>query len=773
MADDAAAVLADRTPGPSIADLQGARDDMLQVRGLMKAKNFDASGAPTTWRLRVGSYPKVEDQIAELKKLGATNIIPFNDSPPPPAPGSPDDYSQYAGADPSVGAEAYGVPKAAAPSTSTSPNNFIYTSPDTGRPTLYRPSFWKDPVGGAASAAPEIGEGVGAGLGAAAGTAVEPGVGTAVGAGAGGAAGRSLVQGMIQTLGGGVPDTRSLGSQALDLGTTALTNAGLTALSDVLPGPSTLVRSLLSEPRAASREALDAAAAHNAHAAATGGDPVATPLNEAQARLMASDRQSVPMDPFSLSARKPLEQTGGTLASLGPFSSLPSDVDQSLIKGGNKMDIIADQISPGSSGATSRTVADRLSGAADQTVNAFDNTRRALQGGLDALAPPQTRVGATNTQRFLSTLAAQTQQFPGMAGENEVATQMGMEVQRALQNGTISLQELKSLRQRIGQIAFGEQNIPGTNVMRADAKTQALYNAVRQDYLDGAASISPQAGQMAQQVDSFIARMRDPQSAGINRLSIQDMGKLAADDPDTLANAMVTGKTPAGRTLEQIKQTIYDANPNRAAADQQWNGIVGAIWRRMASASPGSTGAAADADMSFLNLASNWKRMGPATQQGGLSATQQTLLNGLPADVRGNMLDMITLAKGAQDSARSVNWSHSGDVVNTMGMMNMIIKPILNSIVHGVGPAAGAAAGSALGPLGTAAGVAGGAAAPEMFYRLMGYKPFQNWLSGALRTPNPATSFNRLAALASSANIDPGMRQLMQGYLQAQGYQQQ
>lgn len=755
------------TAGPSLADLNAAQSQSDQISTIMKRKDFDPSGASAKLRAIVGSYDNPDDQKAALEANGATNVIPFTVATPATK------------VDPSIGG-AFSYPEDkpgsgtyTAPATGST--NFIYTDPETKRPTIYNPGFWKNPVGAVASIGPEVGEAAGGILGAIGGEAAMPAGGGIPGAGLGAATGKTAVQSLIHQL-AGVDDSRSFGDKATDFAITAALNAAGAGVGELLPSPTGLIRRMLP------RSTMDATSPESTVAANLHGAPV--PANETDARVAASARQNVPMDNVTTYANPNVQQTGAVLSGLGPLGGgIKADIDRSLIQGGSAMDRITNQIAPNLGRVDERTVADQLSNTAQTAVDGFNQTRTALQTRLDNMAPPNTRVPATNTQNYLAQRLAENQVYPGLAGENANAVQMGNQIQQSLQNGTISLAELRSQRQALGQMAYGETPMPGQLVPRADAKLQGLYNAVRQDYIQGARSVSPQAGTAAQNLDDFVSRMRGPQTPRfdpqgnplppLNQLSIQDIGKLAATSPDTLANQIVKGGTSAGRTLEQIQNTLNSANQTaqgRAAAQEAWQNLQGAIWRRMGSAHPTATGASQDADMSFTHLATNWNNMD--------QRTRDVLMSRLPRDVRGNMHDLITLAKGAAQSAGRVNWSRSGDVINYAAMMNAVMKPIIQSLgqigSHLAGGAAGAGAGSLLGPLGTLAGGAAGAIAPGQLYRLLGNPTFRNWMSAAARTRmNAPLPLRQLAGMAGSNLVHPQVRGLMNQYLAAQGYQPQ
>lgn len=91
--------------------------------------------------------------------------------------------------------------------------NFIFNSPETGKPTLYNPGGLDlGDVAGAARMGAEVIGGIGGTLG---GTAVAPGPGSVIGAGAGSAAGGEFFDRAIaKPL--GMEDTRSIGSQIGD-----------------------------------------------------------------------------------------------------------------------------------------------------------------------------------------------------------------------------------------------------------------------------------------------------------------------------------------------------------------------------------------------------------------------------------------------------------------------------------------------------------------------------------------------------------------------------
>ena len=255
-------------------------------------------------------------------------------------------------------------------------------------------------------------------------------------------------------------------------------------------------------------------------------------------------------------------------------------------------------------------------------------------------------------------------------------TQLGTILSTARNNGgQVPFEALRELRTSIGQDAGWAG--AGAITPSQSQPVQDLYNAVRQDLAGGCRRVSVRRrGQALATHDAYVTAMRDP--TNLTRMPIQALGKLVTTAPDALVNSALTGGVTAGRTLQRLRW-LDDRDAN-GVPNQDWQNFAAYAFRRMAD--PTGT-AATPAQLSQFSPAF-------ATKWNSLSdSTKAALFDGyLPPGTRGALDDFAQVTQSMQDASKSINWSQSGNAVNTQGAWNQLLRPLM-------GYAAGALAGGA------------------------------------------------------------------------------
>lgn len=660
-------------PAMAKLDALAAEHDRLQT--IQNTPNFDTRGAPAKWRLLVSSEDTDEGKLAALKALGAKDAQPM--------PGDP--------------------------------GNFVYTSPDTGRLTLFNPgqkllgsrglgSFLSDPVGAIASAAPEIGEGVGATLGAIGGGAaggatgsVVPGLGTAagalgggmVGAGYGASAGKETVQSAMRTI-LGIPDYRTPTEQLTGRLSTIAANAAGQGIGE---GASVGIRKLF------------------------GQTPAGQSIQE------AADRLGIPISTGVATGRQGMQSFESGIGSMGMFGGPGvGDITANVARSGAAADKIAADIA--GSGGTVTTGTEGLGGvirnSAQNAIDEFERYQKVLDGNIDTAIPPDTRVPITNVLNWMTKIG----QSDLTAGVKDQAVKLAKELNDATVNGTISFDALRQFRSDI----IAKQKLPATaeGAYAGPARNALddLYGATRQDILDGANSVSPQAGKAVQEHDAFVQMNRDPASLNLNAIGMDDLGKLVEKAPNALANGIAHGNVDAGQTIQQLRGSV---------APEDWRNVAASTFRSLGEPSAASGATAEKANFSPIAFASNWRKLS--------DASKAALFDGyLSPEVRQSVDDLATVTKATQDAWTKTNWSRSGVTVNA-GQMMALASQLLLGVAGGFGGK------EAAGHLGTVAGAGLGLAAPQAAYRMLQNKAFRSWLLDAA-TESRMSPYGPLNALA-------------------------
>lgn len=652
-----------------------------------KAGEIDTrSGAPSYMRALVGGAPTKEDRLKTLQKF-------FPDATPDP----------------------------------NDPDNFIFTNPETGTPTLYNP---KGPdIGDIASMSREgvqavggaVGATVGAGAGGAAGLAGGPAApvtspvgafaGGVAGAGLGGAAGGEAFDLVAKQA--GMSDSRTAGEHVADTGASVLSNAAGQA------GGMSL-QALLSTALKIAIRGGGSAAAKNASEkiadfAKVGATPTAGQATENRALL---------------NIEGVLSKAPGAAGFFGKRAQATIDkIDEFVAKRSQAL-ASGQKLEPEVAG---RSVVKGV----DAFVQKFKDRSGALFNELDKHIAATDQIGASNTVTFLQKASA-----PIAGAENVSKTKLldnpvirdvakALEADAAANGGTIPYAALKEIRSRIGQRLASPSLVD--DIPRGELKQ--LYGAVSEDLKAAAKAAGPDA-------EKAFNRANDFYKAGIQR--IDDVLQPLVDKgvPEKVFKSLETGGKEGATTLRATMRSL----------DQKERDIVaGTVLSRLGKAKPGQQDATGEA-FSVETYLTNWN---------GLSKeAKDVLFDG--TSLKGLRKDLDTVARVTEqmrESARAFS-NPSGTAGNVTGQTLAYV---------GGGSALFGLFTGDLTSLGLAGTLAGGATVSNLAARLMNSPRFVHWLaeSTKLRPNGLMPHLGRLAAIAATS--DEGTRQQIKDYISAIG----
>lgn len=626
-------------------------------------------------------------------------------------------------------------------------DNYVFTHPDTGNPTLYKSTAaGMHPLAWAARNLQEIpalvGGGVGAAGGGVLGTAAGP-VGTVggamAGAGAGTAAGLEGYRSLLSSL-GLTADTRAPGQVAGDV-------AGEAASGAVGEG--------------AGRAGM---AALRGMAAPFIGSVIPAVRNAAQ--NLGADLSGIPgMLTGSRGLNQLMELLGSSPLAAGTLESGKEATRQSLSDVQQR--IMGNIAGPGGTTAadTGQAMAS-LQQAFGTSVGQYNATRAALDARIDQLGQG-VRVIPQNIEQTLNRIRSSVAGAPNTRPEVQDALNFGQNLldQSRASGWTGGQPGLDFPSARMERTTLGSQITwsPGPQgAKRTPTGTQAMqdvYDALRQDMLDSAGRSNPQLQDALQVHDNYVTAMRGGQAqisptVGPGQyLTVQELGDLVQKNPSQAFNAVTQGALKSGLNGGNGTELLRTRN---SVDPQSWRDFASHYFQQMGTPNPGiaqSPDQLAGQPFSLNNFATNWNKLS--------DGAKRALFDGyLPADQRGQLDQLAVLANAAKKVGYDVNWSGSGKLINAF---QWLAGP-LSSIGRGAATS---------NPLAVAQGVGRLATAPIGVAALQN-PAFTRWLTSTI--PEIAVAPNRMSGALgrlAAMKFEPDMQSVVNQYLQAQGYQGQ
>lgn len=586
------------------------------------------------------------------------------------------------------------------------PENFVFTDPQTGKPTYYNP---KGPdLGDLASIAREgaqmVGATLGAGQGALTGSAAGP-VGTfaggVTGAGLGGAAGEEAFNAAARAA--GMVDDRTLGQRFADTGQTALMNsageAGGMSVGALLASAG---RALLrGGPQGAAKTAQTVRDFQSIGASPTVGQ--------------ATEKRAIDAAEGILS-----RQPGGSAVFARRAQDTIDKLDAALTRQAQKLG--GTRLEPEVAG---RAIVQGVEGQGG-FIPRFKSQSGQLYGEIDKFIKPDAAVPAGNTRAYL---AAATKPIQG--AEQTSASRLfsnpllddvakRFEADAAANNGAIPYGTLKEMRSRVGERLTTPQltdEIPRQELKR-------LYAALSTDMEAAAQAAGPAAERAFRRANGYF-------SAGMKR--VEDVLQPLVDKgvPEKIFKSIEAGGREGATT---IRATM------RSLTRDQRDIVAGTIINRLGKATPGQQNAVGEA-FSPETFLTNWNKLSGEAKDALFGGTSDTGL-------RGGLDTIARVAEKIRANSRVFD-NPSGTAGNVVGQSLSFVG--LGSLATGNYELAGV--------------LLGGLAASNGTARLLTWPKFVNWLAQSTRIkPNGFSAYlGRLAGIA--ADSDPETRAAIRDYL--------
>jgi hypothetical protein len=634
------------------------------------------TGAPLGVRAAVGSSTTSEDKLATLKKF-------FPDAQP---------YDK---------------------------DNFIYTDPKTGRPTLMNeknPVLFGVPLptmGDIAGALPEISEFVGAGTGAALMFPTGP-AGMVAGAGAGGAAFKKLYE-MGMQYGGPSVETRGGAEQATGVTKDILLNAigqrGGQLAEKYLPQLLTPIQQKLMGlrqgiPQAASRLGIKLPAGVATQSPAVqrleaglaqtpGGAQVIAPRYELMQEQMGTASRNIAED-ISRASKTPTPQIFTEKGGLGKF------------------------LQEGSQAAGKR----------------FEERREQIDDIVANAVGSQNRFPATNTAQLVAQLQAEIAKSPQTLGPiYQPVIDRAMRVVSDAQSGFggVPFAALRKERTSIGK-DLARPDISGLSDTSNFAR---LYDALRKDVVAAANQSGDIASRAIKLHDRYVRFNREVNLPALQKIVDQNL------DVNAVNFAMAGTKDGMGR-LQLLMRNFRPEERDTLAAS---------VWQQLGNAKAGmKEGVDVGADsyeFSANTFLTNWNNLSDSAKRVLFSGERYR--NIIPS-----INDLVKVTTGAREAGKAVNTS------NTAGAQ------MVTSALLGAGGLVGGGVGGDMTQalVGGLSALSGLVLTSNTAAKLLESPRFIRWVSDTskLVANNPNTLTTQIAKLSAIATAEPGMSDAIEAY---------
>jgi hypothetical protein len=615
--------------------------------------------------------------------------------------------------------------------------NFIYTSPTTGRPTLYNEEntrFFGMPIptlGDIASIGPEVAETAGAAGGAALGMAAVPFTGGASVAtvpaltGGGAVAGRELY-GLLSRGLFGSEDTRGAGEHVADAALTGGLNAAAGPASDLLmKGVRTATGPVTRYIGGKLRDANMSAALERLNIPATAGQTTGNKVLQ----LLETGVSNLP----------------------GGAGVMQRQADRTIAA----TDAAADKISQGFANAQPRAVpagpvlgteaaGESLKASAKAAGQTFKVTRQKIDDEAVQLIGATRPTGLSKVQTLVNDMRAQLARAPHSQPELERAIReaTAMLEDGRVTGGALPFDVVRKIRTRIGS----ELDRPDLSGYRPgeDAHMARLYGALKEDLYGAAAQAGPDAVKKLQLHDRYVRFMRNDADGRVPPLETLQKIIDTGTDAQAYAYAMQGSKDGAQRLI-RLRASMKP---------EDWDVVAATVYDQLGRALPGRQSATAlgeaASDFSVSTFLTNWNRL----QQNG---SAKAIFSGTRyRDLQQPINDLAKVVSGLKDAEKMANTSGTA-------RSNAVITLFT---------ALGGSAGAYLGGDATTAGGAGLGAAAALTgggfgaAKLLTNRTFVRWLSTTAKVVmnQPTALRAQIARLYTVAEQEPQLRYEIERY---------
>ena len=583
-------------------------------------------------------------------------------------------------------------------------DNFVFTDPETGNPTLYNPEGFD--VGDVASVGREVSEAVGGTLGATFGAAggfvlgspTGPGValttveGGILGAGLGTAAGGSLFDITMNMLAGRI-DTRNPLEATLDTAIDFLAGAGGQKAGEVVQQG---VKAALGGGKAAAQGMAEAFARLRI-------DPPAGAVTGS--RTLGTIEKSLESTPSATAimqrqAEKVLEQTKAAADSLAAkFGPLKTTAE---------------------AGAT-------IKSAAVSAAERFGFKQEQVYQEAFDLVGAETRVAVPAVTELRHALTAELAGAPeSLKSTLNPALNMVRQIQADAAEGGVAFDALRQIRTNIGKDIAAPQLSGSTGAQNEALKR--IYGALTEDMSAAAKEAGPEAAKKLAVADRFTR-------AWMNTTN-KTLQKIVKFETDERAFNFVMSSTKDGANQLARLQRNFTA--------EEWDTVAGTVLGRMGLARPTAQNVAGDA-FSVSTFLTNWNRITPEAKKVLFGGKRYKDLSPALDD----LVNAVSSLKGVEKLTNTSNTSR-----------NMIAWMTIQSLVGGSG---GLAAGGGAQSVG--AGVLGALIAPNLTARLITSPAFVRWLITPVTKVNGILP--HLGRLVAIGEAEPDLREGIAQYVAA------
>ncbi len=485
--------------------------------------------------------------------------------------------------------------------------NFIFTNPETGRPTVFNPKGLD--TGDVAGVTREIFTTVGSGLGAAAGALAGGGVGSVpmsvVGAGFGAAATGSTYDALVAKY---TKDTRGLGRRVTEAAGEGLLGATGEAVGQAI-GPFT--KKLIGGGKVATQRVLRAFQEFGIDPslpAVTGG--------KGMARLEAGLAQTPSSaDIIAEQVEKTVNQTQQAVSGIvkkygAPVSRQEAGgvIKQAAIKAGERIGFKQEKLYT--------EAYDLAGGNLSVNVSSVKNLRKTMQGEISkaskSLGPKLTPV-----LKEIDAIIAD-------AGDSG-----------------LDFQALRQVRTAIGKDLDNAFTQSGSE----NAARKRLYGAISEDLASVAEQVSPEAAKLFKRADRY-TRIYETQYR-------QTMNKIMKYDAEEKAYGFALGGAEYGGSMLKKLKTLFQP--------EEWDTVSASVLSKLGKATAGQQDAAGEA-FSINTFLTNWNKLSPEAKD--------VLFNTKGHKEAYQALNRLTdLMSKLKEVGRSANTSNTAGAINAMVMV--------------------------------------------------------------------------------------------------------
>lgn len=592
-------------------------------------------------------------------------------------------------------------------------DNFAFTDPTTGRPTLYNPPGID--VGDVASVGREAAQMIGAtGGGMAAAAAAAPTgfmaapVAVPVGAALGSQGAGELYDRIMQYFNGTI-DTRNLGQRLSDTGSGVLLESALGKLgSEVGPTFSKIVSGMKNR------------------FTGTTGQQIARDFSRIGARPSAG----------TMSGNRAIQTVENAVSGTAGGAGVMQRSDEALLEAlGNEAERVALRYGPTQ---TKEAVGASIREAAQGAVKRFTDRSDDLYQAAANKINPALRAAPQKTIAYVDGLMSspiasdlpRTSRAVINPRVGSLVEAFSDDITRAGGDGQASYAAIKSFRSRVGKILGDPVGYPDFD----RAQLKGLYASLSED-LD---ALAQGAGPDALKAHNLANRYyRANMTQNIDFLD----NVISKGTDEQAYNFAFGGIKDGGSKLRALRRNMRP---------QEWDQVAGSTLWKMGQATPGQQGASGNL-FSPATFLTNWNATSPEAKAALFNGTRY-------AGVRPALDRIVKLSAAVKDTSATRNTSNTGRHLAVLGLMG------------GAGAAAGAlSTGDVSGTLkGAAAAGVGGFVAPRAAAKLLTNPKFVNWLADAAARP---VNYNGLGAtmgrLVAIAKAEPEIREEIYQYVSA------